>query len=147
MARLPAQRGEESFALRRGSFLFASHLALGWILSSGVPLPAGAITLPPPAPPLPPPSGSVVNVATVTQLQNAVAALASNTTVLIAPGTYRLTQTLRIRGGLANDALRGSTGNRNDVVLLGSGMNTSGAVNICVTGEDATDILIADISI
>ncbi len=44
-----------------------------------------------PAPPLPPPTGTVVNVSTVSQLQNAVAAIASNTTIVIAAGTYNLT--------------------------------------------------------
>jgi len=147
MEQLPALRGEKSLAgWLRGSFLLASPFALFLTLAGGTPQAAG-FTLPPPVPPLPPPSGNVVNVSTVTQLQNAVAALSSNTTILIAPGTYQLTQTLRIRGGISNVALRGATNNRDDVVLLGSGMRTSGAVDICVTGEDAADILIANLSI
>ena len=60
----------------------------------------------PPAP-LPPPAGAVVRVATVTQLQNAVAAIASNTTILIAPGTYNLTATLYINGTFTNVGIRG----------------------------------------
>jgi hypothetical protein len=67
----------------------------------------------------------------VSQLQAAVSALASGTTILIQPGTYRLTQQLRIRYGVTNVALRGATGNRNDVVLLGTRMNTAG-VDIAV---------------
>jgi hypothetical protein len=146
MEHLPALRGEKSPAgVRRGSFLLASPLAV--VLALAGSRAAVAFTVPPPAPALAPPAGNVVNVATVSQLQNAVAALSSNTTVLIAPGTYRLTQPLRIRNGVSNVALRGATGNRDDVVLLGSGMRTSGAVDICVTGEDATDILIANLSI
>jgi hypothetical protein len=107
---------------------------------------AGGFTVPPPAPPLPPPAGSVVSVSTVAGLQSAVAGLASNTTVLIAPGDYPLTQELRIRNGVTNVALRGSTGNRNDVVLRGSGMATPG-VNIAIKCENAQDVLIANLSV
>ncbi len=146
MQELPALWGEKSPAgRRRGCFLPASPLAVALALTGSHAL--GAFTVPPPAPPLPPPSGNVVNVSTVAQLQNAVGTLVSNTTIVIAPGTYHLTQTLRIRGGVSNVGLRGATNDRDDVVLLGSGMRTSGAVDICVTGEDATDILIANLSI
>ncbi len=51
----------------------------------------------PPAP-LPPPTGAVVTVSTVAQLQQAVAALTSNTTIVIAAGTYQLTAPLYING-------------------------------------------------
>ncbi|HWF83876.1 MAG TPA: Ig-like domain-containing protein, partial [Vicinamibacterales bacterium] len=74
------------------------------------------------APTLDAPSGVVVRVSTEPQLQEAVRSLQSDTTVLIAPGTYRLTSTLSISGTFANVALRGESGNRDDVVLIGSGM-------------------------
>jgi hypothetical protein len=80
-----------------------------------------------PAPPLPPPSGSVVSVSTVSALQSAVATLTSGTTILISPGVYRLTQELRIRNGVTNVALRGATNNRDDVMILGTGMNGPGS--------------------
>lgn len=99
-----------------------------------------------PAPPLPPPTGSVVTVSTVGALQSAVDGLTSNTTIVVAPGTYRLTQGLRIRNGVTHVGLRGATGNRNDVTILGTGMNTPG-VDIALKVEDAQDILIADLSI
>jgi Right handed beta helix region len=101
---------------------------------------------PPAPPPLPTPTGQVVTVATVSQLQAAVAALSSGTTILIQPGTYRLTQQLRIRYGVTNVALRGATNNRNDVVILGSGMNTAG-VDIAVKVENAQDVLLANFSV
>src|ERR1700737_2444228 len=146
MRKLPALWGEKSPAgRRRGCFLPASPLAVALALIGSQAV--SAFTVPPPAPPLPPPSGNVVNVSTVAQLQNAVGALTSNTTIVIASGTYPLTQTLRIRGGVSNVALRGATGNRDDVVLLGSGMRTSGAVDICVTGGDATAIRLPNLSI
>ena len=73
-------------------------------------------------PPLPRPTGTVVAVSTEPQLQAAVRALSSNTTIVIAPGTYRLTTTLQIRGDLANVAIRGATDVRDDIVLTGRGM-------------------------
>ena len=105
----------ESSAIR------ASLLLVWLVLTAGAAVAGPAV---PPAP-LPPPAGTVVRVATVTQLQNAVAAIASNTTILIAPGTYNLTTTLYINGTFTNVGIRGDTGNRNDVVLVGKGMNAS----------------------
>ena len=99
-----------------------------------------------PAPPLPPPAGPVVNVSTVAALENAVATLTSGTTIVIAPGIYQLTQTLRIRNGVVDVALRGATGNRDDVVIRANGMNTPG-VDIALKVENAQDVLIADLSI
>jgi len=72
--------------------------------------------------PLPPPQGAVVTVSTVAQLQQAVAALTSNTTIVIAAGTYQLTAPLYINGSFANVGIRGATGNRDQVVLVGKGM-------------------------
>lgn len=127
----------------RLSFVLAALVAsLPWASTPA----AAAFVVPPPAPPLPPPSGAVVSVSTVAGLESAVAALTSNTTISIAPGTYLLTQELRVRNGVTNVALRGSTGNRDDVVIKGSGMNTPG-VNICVKCENAQDVLIANLSI
>lgn len=88
--------------------------------------PAAAQLKQPAAPPLPPPSGPVVTVASVAALQSAVASLTSGTTILIRPGTYRLTRPLVING-VTNVSIRGATGNRNDVVILGGGMTTRGA--------------------
>src|SRR5262245_50409846 len=70
------------------------------------------------APKLPPPSGPVVNVSTEPQLQQAVRTLQSGATIMLAPGTYNLTSTLWL-GNRSNIALRGATGNRDDVVLQG----------------------------
>ena len=64
----------------------------------------------------------MVRVSTESQLQEAVRNLQSDTTILIAPGTYRLTRTLWINGASSNVALRGESGNRDDVVLVGPGM-------------------------
>jgi hypothetical protein len=79
---------------------FASLLAI-------VPAQAlAALIAPPPAPPLPPPTGNVVTVSTLAGLQNAVANLTSNTTVMIQPGTFHLTSTLSVRNNVTSVALR-----------------------------------------
>ena len=65
---------------------------------------------------------TVVQVSSEPDLQSAVAALASGTTIVLAPGTYRLTGTLTIKGALTNVGITGSTQNPDDVVLVGMGM-------------------------
>jgi hypothetical protein len=91
-----------------------------------------------------------VPVSTVAQLQNAVAAIASNTTIVIAPGTYQLTSTLYINGTFTNVGIRGATGNRDDVVIVGRGMNaaTDGGVPFGIwTGGNVRGVTIADLTI
>ncbi len=111
-----------------------------------LPLVAGPVD---PVPPLPAPTGNVVHVSTEPQLQAAVRNLVSNTTILIAAGTYRLTGTLHI-GGLVNVALRGATGRRDDVVLVGPGMRNpsyGAAPNGIWTGNGAQRVLIANLTV
>jgi len=72
-------------------------------------------------PPLPAPSGTVVTVSTEAQLQSAVSHVASNQTIVIAPGTYTLSNTLYFNGNFSNVTVRGATNNRDDVVLVGQG--------------------------
>ena len=102
-------------------------------------------------PALPAPDGNVIRVASEPELQAAVGKMRSGTTVLIAPGTYRLTSTLNIGNRtLTNVALRGATNNRNDVVLLGPGM-TNGSYGSAPhgvwTGNGVDGILIANLTI
>jgi hypothetical protein len=98
--------------------------------------------------PLPPPSGSVVNVSSVAQLQNAVDNLASNTTILIADGVYTLTNTLNIRA-VNNVALRSASGDRDAVVLRGKGMNNAsyGDVPHVIAIYNSDDVLIANLTL
>jgi hypothetical protein len=103
-----------------------------------------------PAPSLPPPSGSVVNVATEPQLQAAVAGIKSNTTILIAPGTYVLTSTLYVNGTFANVTIRGASGNADEVVLVGPGMTNAnyGSVPYGIwSGGNVQGITIANLTI
>jgi hypothetical protein len=89
------------------------------LLHPGVALGGPAV----PPVPLPAPSGQIVHVSTLAQLQNAVASIASNTTIVIGPGTYNLAAPLYINGNFTNVGIRGATGKREDVVLVGKGMN------------------------
>jgi len=101
-------------------------------------------------PPLPPPAGTVVNVSTEAQLQSAVQRLASNQTIVIAPGTYVLTNSLYVNGTFSNVAIRGATNNRDDVVLVGPGMTRAsyGLVPYGIwTGGHVQGITIANLTI
>ena len=95
---------------------------------------------------LSPSTGAIVDVTTVAELQNAVANLTSGQTIRVAPGRYALTGQLIVRNGVTNVAIVGATGNRDDVVIVGTGMNTPG-VDIAIKVMNAQDVRIADISI
>jgi hypothetical protein len=77
-----------------------------------------------------------------------VTGLSDNTTILVADGTYDLTNTLNIRG-VSNVAIRAASGNREAVVVRGRGMsNTSyGNVPHVIAVYDATDVLVADMTL
>jgi len=65
---------------------------------------------------------TVWNESTVGGIQNAVNNAAPYDTISIAPGTYYMTSRLNIYDH--HLTIQGSTGNRDDVVLVGGGMNT-----------------------
>jgi hypothetical protein len=102
-------------------------------------------------PPLPAPTGRVIRVSTERELQRAVQELRSDTTILVAKGEYRLTSTLHIGNrDLRNVALRGATGNRDDVVLRGPGMTNpeyGGAPHGIWMGNGASDVLVANLTV
>src|SRR4051794_15685205 len=103
-----------------------------------------------PAPPLPAPAGAVVNVSTEPQLQAAVRNIASNQTIVIAPGTYTLTSTLYVNKAVTNASIRGASNNRDDVVLKGPGMTTASYGNTPYgiwTGGGVQGILIANLTL
>jgi hypothetical protein len=103
-----------------------------------------------PPTPLPPPTGATIHVSTVAQLQNAAAAIASNTTIVIAAGTYQLSSPLYINGTFTNVAIRGATANRDDVVIIGRGMNASndGGVPFGIwVGGNVNGVTIANLTI
>ncbi len=100
------------------------------------------------APSLPPPQGNVVRVSDVESLQQAVRELVSGTTILVEPGEYRLTETLIINGP-DNVAIRGASGNRDDVVIRGKGMleKDYGKVEHVIRIRKSVGILIADLTL
>jgi hypothetical protein len=115
------------------------------ILAVSAPVLAGPAV---PPTPLAPPTGAVVQVSTVAQLNAAVAAIASNTTIMIAPGTYHLTAPLYMNGTFTNVAIRGATDNRDDVVLAGKGMTIDGGVPFGIwTGGNVRGVTIANLTI
>lgn len=97
---------------------------------------------------LPADHAQTVTVDTVEELQTAVVNLTDNTTVLVADGTYNLTNTLNIRG-VQNVAIRSESGNRDSVVITGRGMSNSAFGNVPHTLAiyDASDVLIADLTL
>jgi len=102
------------------------------------------------SPPLPAPTGKVTRVATEPQLQSAVRNLASDTTIVVAPGSYVLSGMLSISGRLRNVGIRGATNNRDDVVLIGPGMtqkNFGGAPSGIWTGNGVQGVTIANLTI
>ena len=122
----------------------ASMRVLCITLTCALPATAG-----PAVPPSPLPiTGTVVNVSSIQQLRNAVSGLASNTTILIAPGTYQLTSPLYVNGSFTNVAIRGASGNRDDVVLVGRGMTVDGGVPFGIwTGGNVRGVTIASLTI
>ncbi len=100
-------------------------------------------------PALAPPTGYLVQVSTVSGLQNAVANLVSGTTILIADGDYPLEQTLIIQGGVTNVAIRSASGNREAVVVRGKGMTNANYGNVPhgILIRDATGVLVADLTL
>ncbi len=115
-------------------------------------------------PALPAPTGTVINVSTASQLQSAVANLKSGQTILIASGTYSLTDTLYVPQGLSNVAIRGASGKAADVVIKGdavitptapytgsaiwgSGSGISGSINFGIWLGNVQGVTIADVTI
>lgn len=127
--------------------MFRAILALTFVLCAAVSSRAQEAATPPP---LPDRGSRTVSVSTVAQLQQAVSQLTSDTTIIIQPGTYRLTSTLYVGGTLRNVAIRGASGNRDDVVLVGGGMrNPSGSVpfGIWTGGASVDGVTVADLTI
>lgn len=113
-------RAVDASGLRSGPSNEISAVAVAPVLP-----PAGSVEVPststPPAPPPPPPPRvtTTLSVASESALQEAVARLRSYTTLLLAPGTYRLVRPLAITGGVQDITMRSSTGRAEDVVLVG----------------------------
>ncbi len=122
--------------------------SLAAVFTLGTLVPMAALAGPAtPAPPLPPPVGATVLVSTEAQLQSAVSGLSSNTTIVVAPGTYTLTGPLYINGTFTNVGIRGATNNRDDVVLAGAGMNDASVPYGIWVGGNVQGVTIANLTI
>jgi hypothetical protein len=109
---------------------------------------AVAVAGPPNAPPLPAPVGRAIMVATEPELRSAVRSLTSNTTILIAPGTYRLTETLGVSGPLRNISIRGASGQRDEVVIVGPGMQSDSPPRSGIwSGGGVDGLTVADLTL
>jgi len=92
-------------------------------------------------PPLDPPSGSTEAISTESALRNRAYNAPGGTTLLVAPGTYNMGGYIHIVN--QGVSIRGSTGNRGDVILDFGGM-VGGHFGILV---DADDVTIANLTI
>jgi len=126
----------------RRAGLLKSIETLAILAISATPLEAKA---PESAPPLPDPQGNFVRVTTESELQAAVDNLTSGSTIVIAPGVYDLSRPVHIRN-VNGVALRGETGDWDDVVLQGRGMSDQTVVH-GVMLENAENVLVADLTI
>jgi hypothetical protein len=122
------------------SLLYAGLAAL--LLSSNV-----AAAPARPAPALPPPTGAVVNVSSESQLRAAASNLASNTTIVLAPGVYVLQDTIYINGTFSNVGIRGASGNADDVVLRGPGMTNPSVPHGIWVGGNVAGVTIANLTV
>ena len=92
----------------------------------------------------------MVHVSSDAELQAAISAVTSGTTIVIASGTYQLSNTLYLNRALSDVVIRGATNNRNDVVLAGPGMTNSNYGNVPFgiwTGGGVTRLTIANLTI
>jgi hypothetical protein len=85
-----------------------------------------------------PAAGATWDVSTVSALQTAVRDAQPFDHIVVQPGTYRLTSTLLLH--TPNVSLRGATGNRDEVVLVGGGMNTRGVDEGISVGADSVTL-------
>jgi hypothetical protein len=110
---------------------------------------AAAAAEPAVAPPLPLPTGPVVYVSTEPELQDAVRQLTTGMTIMIMPGTYRLSRTLAVGGSLRSVTIRGASDDPRDVVLLGPGMTESSSpvASGVWSGEDVQELMIANLTL
>ena len=91
-------------------------------------------------PALPPPAGNIIDVASVSALQNAVNTAAPNDTIRIADGIYNL-DGVYLRIDVPGVTLRSASGNRDAVVLDGNYITTE------IIQVVASNVTIADLTI
>ncbi|MCA9899218.1 MAG: hypothetical protein H6654_19030 [Ardenticatenaceae bacterium] len=122
------------------SFLFGSLLVIIQLLDVSPPQTVWAQPTAADCIALPAPSGNIVNVSTVSALENAVNNASSGDTILIADGTYTLNG-VYLRIDTPNVTLRSASGNRVAVVLDGNYITTE------IIQIVASNVTVADVTL
>lgn len=94
----------------------------------------------------PPTSPTNVNVSTIAGLQSAITSLTSNTTILLADGAYNITAPLYLPQNITNVTIKGASGNREAVIIKGSGMTSSSAA-LAFWADNVNGITFQDMTI
>ena len=87
-----------------------------------------------------------IDVKTERELHQAARSLKSNMEIRIAAGIYKLSRPVIIPRGLSNIVIRGATGNREDVKLIGKGMKNK-SISSGIWMAHVEKVIVADLSI
>ena len=101
-----------------------------------------------PLPLAPPDPADTITVTNVSELISAVSNLQTGNTISLAPGIYDLSgsvEALYVPQGITDWAIRGATGNRDDIVIRGAGM--TGGVRFGVWVRNSPRGTVADLTI
>jgi hypothetical protein len=99
----------------------------------------------PKAPRLAPPQGEIIHVATVDELSRAVERIVSDSTILLDKGHYTLSRPIILRQK-KNIAIRGATGNPNQVTLSGRGWGSEARGDDILRIAHCEGVTIADMT-
>ncbi len=93
-------------------------------------------------------SSSII-VSSVSELEDAISHLHSNTKIILQPGIYSLNNSLVIQNGVVNVTIAGSTDDRDAVVIKGHGMSNSnyGNAGFGIVIANAQNVTIQDLTI
>ena len=95
--------------------------------------------------PPPAPDETIVTVSSTAEVQNAIANASGRTTIYLAAGVYPVTNASLINIFKPNITLRSLSGNRDDVIIQGAGMDAPGVGHGIYI--DADDVTIADLTV
>jgi hypothetical protein len=125
--------------------------------------PAGSNELPPvvPPPPAPPPAPqpepertpelptapTTIPIDSEPALHEALAALRSNTILVLAPGSYQLTRPLTVAGGVQDVELRGGTGRAGDVVVIAPPASATDAQPAAIAVADVSRLVLSGFTV
>lgn len=90
-----------------------------------------------------PAAATVWNISNVPQLDTALSGLGSNDELILQPGTYYLDRVVALN--TPGVTIRGASGNRDDVILIGGGMNTHGVDEGITVGS--SNVTIRDLTL